>query len=379
MATILRPPLVSQGQPKKPIAPVDYFSRPLTLGINPNARVLQLSDSAPQRTRRIQLDVYPNLLGTTFGTPPTLGLPLQSGRVFESAPRKRWQPDSLLSQGLIVYDGPEAAIASLSDSAPQRRKSISVEQATNLLGNTLGQPAAIGLPLIAEQLDDSAPARKRQVRVEALYRPLTLGINPNAAVLQLSDSATPLERAAYSFDPPNLLLGNLSVLLGLPLNAGRMDGSAPSIKYQVRTETLYRPLTLGVNPNAVVMQQSDSAPPRKPPAYAFDPPNLLLGNLAAVLSLPLNAGRLDTSAPRIKYQVRTEALSRPLTLGITLPQAFALPLSAGRVDASAPIRKRQVRVEALSRPVTLGIPPNLGGVGGGYVRRLGLGLGLGLG
>lgn len=344
MATLLRPPLVSQGQPKKPIAPVDYFSRPLTLGI--------------------------------AVAPATLDLPLRSGRVFDSAPRKRWQPDSLQSQGLIVYDGPEAAIASLTDSAPQRRRSISVEQVINLLRNTLGQTQA-GLPLIAEQLDDSAPARKPQVRVEALSRPLTLGINSNAAVLRLWDSATPQKRSAYGFDPPNLLASTLAESLSLPLRAAHVDVSSPIAKYQVRTEALSRPLTLGINPNAAVVQQSGSAPPRKSAAYPFDPPNLLLGNLAATLGLPLNAGRLDTSAPRTKYQVRVEALSRPLTLGITLPQAFALPLSAGRVDASAPIRKRQVRVEALSRPVTLGIPPNLGGGGGGYVRRLGLGLGLG--
>lgn len=130
MATILREPLVSYPLRKRPIAPVDYFSRPLTLGINPNANVAQLSDSAPRRRRRTLLDVYPNLLGTTLGAvaPATLDLPLRSGRVFDSAPRKRWQADSLQSQGLIVYDGPEAAIASLTDSAPRRRKAISVDQ-----------------------------------------------------------------------------------------------------------------------------------------------------------------------------------------------------------------------------------------------------------
>lgn len=326
MATLLRPPLVSQGQRKRPIAPVDYFSRPLTLGINPNASVAQLSDSAPPRNRRIHLDVYPNLLGTTLAAaaPATLDLPLRSGRVFDSAWPKRWQPDSLQSQGLIVYDGPEAAIASLTESAPQRRKALSIEQAPNLLSNTLGQSPAIALPLLAIRLDASAPRRAASLSIDA-----------------------PSSRA---------VLGDIT----MPLMADRADASAPARRLNVLSEHFGRSLTLGINPNATVLQLSDSAPLLERSAYAFDPPNLTVGPLAVVVSLdlPLSSGRLDDSAPRLKYQTRTETLYRPLSLGIDLPQALALPLSAGRVDVSAPAVKYQVRIEALSRPLTLGITGN---------------------
>lgn len=338
MADIPRAPLVSHSQRKRPIAPVDYFSRPLTLGINPNARVAQLSDSSPPVRRRIHADVSLNLLVTTLagGAPAAPDLPMRSGKVFDSAPGRRWQPDSLQSQGLIVYDGPEATIAALTDSAPQRRRQQSIEQYTNLLSTTLVQssrglpliagqvygsaptkkrsayafdsPALLGttlqsalaqlsLPLLAMRIDAAAPAVRYQVRIEALSRPLTLGVNPNAAVVQFSESATARGKAAYAFDPPNLLLGTLAESLGLPITAGRVDASAPILKYQVRIESLSRPVTLGVNPNALIAQLSTSAPPPKKAAYTFDPPNLIGNTLTEPLELPRFAGRLDWSAP----------------------------------------------------------------------------------
>lgn len=216
MADILRPALVSQRQQKRPIAPAEAISRPLTL----------------------------------VTAPATLDLPLRSGRLFESAPgnRNRWQPDCLQSQGFIVYDGPEAAVAQLSDSAPQARRSLLVEQPSNLLTNTLAQ-SGLGLPLLAIRIDVSAPARRAHLVSDQTGRALTLGINPNAAVVQLSDSANPQKRSAYGFDPPNLLTLGIALpqTLDLPLRSGRSDASAPAVKYQVKIEALSRPLTLGID------------------------------------------------------------------------------------------------------------------------------------
>lgn len=316
MAEILRIPLVSTPQQKRPIAPVDYFSPPLTLGINPNASIAQLSDSAPQRKLWIHLDVYPNLLGTTLasGAPPTaLELPLLSGRVLDSAPRrKRWQADPLLSQGLIVYDGPEAAIASLTESAPQRRKSLSLEQTTNLLTNTLGQGQAptLGLPQLAGRVDTSAPIARLQSR-------------------------------AYAFDAPNLLLLTPAEALGLPLNAGRVDASAPILKYQVRVESLSRPITLGINPNALIAQLSTSAPPPKKSAYPFDPPNLIATTLAEQLELPSRAARIDWSAPEPKISAYMETPTNRLVI---TPESAAPIRSTRIVVVSSNTRRINVRL-----------------------------------
>ncbi len=229
MATILRTPLVSERQQKRAIAAVDYFSRPLTLGINPNASVAQLFDSAPASVRRIQLDVYPNLLGTTLGAvaPATLDLPLRSGRVFESAPRKRWQADPISAQGFIIYDGPEAAIASIFDSAPPRKKSAYAFDPPNLLVDTLWNTTQMTLPMAAAKLSDSAPPPKYQVRIEALSRPLTLGINPNAAVGTISDSATPRKRPVVFEYPPNRMLLT-TTFVSVPNVVGASEASGTS-------------------------------------------------------------------------------------------------------------------------------------------------------
>lgn len=198
MATVLRPPLVSQPQKKRRIAPVDYFSRPLTL--------------APAAAA-------------------TLDLPLRSGRLFDSAPRKRWQGDALQSQGLIVYDGPEAGIASLTDSAPRRRKSIGIDQRVNLQTTTLAQQAGLGLPLLAIRLDVSAPRRVRSLLLEQSVRPLVLRLYQLAleqgayalsgqSVGLLFGHKTPIAQGSYSLTGQDVTLSAPADAKTLPLDSG---------------------------------------------------------------------------------------------------------------------------------------------------------------
>jgi hypothetical protein len=155
MADILRPPLVSQRQNKRPIPRVEPF---------------------------------PNLLGTTLAAAPGgLNLPLRTGRLFESAPRRhRSRGEALASQGLIVYDGPEAAIASLTDSAPRRVRRLSLYQPLDLLGTTLVQ-TGLALPLLGIKLDGAAPRRRHRLSADVLYRPLTLA--PSAYDVSIAESA----------------------------------------------------------------------------------------------------------------------------------------------------------------------------------------------
>lgn len=276
MATVFREPLAYGPQQKRPIPAVDYFSRPLTLGINPNAKFSQLSDSAPAARRAVNSDRYPNLLLTTLaGTPAVLSLPLQSGRSFDSAPRKAWQADPLASQGFLVC--PDAPAQSLVDSAPHARRFLGQLQPPNLLTSTLAvvQTAPVGRAVL-----ESAPQTRRRLSVD------------------LSQ---------------DLLGTTLLVTAATPQFAIRLDAPAPQIKYQVRTEALYRPLTLGINPNAAALSITDSATPRKAAAYLFEPPNLLITTLAAPLALPLRALRMDWSAtPRKRVSYPFDPLNRSL-------------------------------------------------------------------
>lgn len=283
MATVLREPLVYGPQQKRPIAPVDYFSRPLTLGINPNARALELSASAPAARLAGNSDRYPNLLLSTLaaGAAPALSLPLNSGRLFDSAPRKAWQADPLTAQGFLVC--PDAPIQGLDASAPQATRFLGQLQPPNLLTSTLG--AAPSAPQFAIRLDAPAPQVKYQVRTESLSRPLTLGINPNAAALSITDSATSTKVAAYSFDPPNLL------------------GTT---------------LVPGVSQTPTFLCLCDSAPQAKPRLYQFDTPNLT-GKLIQSFGMPLSALRIDWSAtPRKFVAYPFDPLNRRLYIPVTV-------------------------------------------------------------
>lgn len=145
MATILRPPLVSDRQRKRPIPSVDYFSRPLTLGINPNAVIAQLSDSAPQRKRWIHIDVYPNLLGRTLasGAPATLsiaqGIYSLSGQSINLA----FGPVLPASQGSYALSGQSITLTQNSGA-----KTLTIDQGSYTY---LGSDAAVDLVMAIGQ------------------------------------------------------------------------------------------------------------------------------------------------------------------------------------------------------------------------------------
>lgn len=293
MATVFREPLGFGPQQKRPIPAVDSFSRALTLGINPNASFLQLDQSAPAARRAVNSDRYPNLLLTTLsGALAVLSLPLSSGRVFDSAPRKAWQADALTAQGFLVC--PDAPIQGLDASAPQAPRFLRHLQPPNLLTTTLGvvPSAPAGRPLF-----ESAP-RASQV---------------------------------LSIDLSQDLLGTtLVVTVAVPGFAIRLDASAPSTKYQFRTESLSRPLTLGINPNAAALSIIDSATPRKVEAYSFDPPNILGTTLTVPLALPLSAMRMDWSATPRKFVAYP---FDPLNLQLYIP-VTVVPDVVGQSQAS---------------------------------------------
>lgn len=197
MATLARPPLTQGPQPKRPIAPAEQgararwlldllpppgqstiasapwrksqvfdlgLNRPLTLGINPNAVILQLTDSAPRRKPQLSLDSYTNLLTTTLAAQAPFALPLTASRVIESAPpRGKWIGDPESSQGFIVYDGPDATILSNTGSAPPPKRAAYAWDYPNLTVTTLTPPAPLDLPLLAVRSDWSAPQLKRPV------------------------------------------------------------------------------------------------------------------------------------------------------------------------------------------------------------------------
>lgn len=199
MADILRPPLVSQRQRKRPIA-------------------------GP--------DAHPNLLSTTLAAAPAgLNLPLRAGRLFDSAPRKRRsQGESLISQGLIVYDGPEAAIASLIQSAPRRVLRLSLDQPPNLLANTLAH-SGLGLPLLAGRIDASSTRRRPKGSTDILERPLTLRFIPSVGPAQLSDSAPGRRRSIR----PEVLQRPITLALQFALETQGADHghSADNVVLQV--------------------------------------------------------------------------------------------------------------------------------------------------
>lgn len=269
MATLARPPLQQGPQSKRPIAPAEQsararwlldllpppgqstiasapwrksqvfdlgLNRPLTLGLNPNAVVLQSTDSAPRRKPQLSLDSYTNLLTTTLAAQAPLALPLNAGRLVDSAPpREKWIGDPESSQGLIVYNGPEAAILFNTDSATPRKKAAYAWDYPNLTVTTLAPLAPLALPLSASQVVDSAPRRKLVIYELSMSRPLTLGINPNATPAQLIDSAPPRKRPAYGWDYPNLsatTLAPAAVTIPLPLSATRLDYSLKARKFQ---------------------------------------------------------------------------------------------------------------------------------------------------
>lgn len=316
MATLLRPPLVSGSQRKSSIGFAFVAANLLvtTLASTPPSIPPgeQLSDSAPQIKRQViaqqgpnllgttlsavympasvqdfgsyqskrgvGYDSYPNLLSSTLGTLPALALPLNAERWDDSAPVIRkdvscWQQPSVLVRGI----NPNAKVMGWTDSAPSIRQIGDIDPLPTLLTTTLAPtPATLALPLNAERWDDSAPPPKTPVYAVQQHNLLILGINPNAQVAQLDDSAPRIRQTVQVDIYPNLLVTNL---VAAPVPFLPVDTSQLQPKYQLGQDPGYRPLTLGINPNAKPLGLTDSAPPPKRPVTVDVYPNLLVTTL----------------------------------------------------------------------------------------------------
>ena len=199
MATVLRPPLVFAAQPKAPIGTPDPPVYPLTLGIPPAAtpKVMQLWQSAPHQVRWVEVDVIPNLLGTTLRASSNLIPIVQS---FGSAPLP------LVSR-------------------------VHADVYPNLLENTLQPPVApLTLPLLAVRWDANAPRTKHPVQVDITPNPVIL--RPVPKVRQLFDGVTPPKYAVQVDVYPNILVK------GINPNAQvqGLTASAPPPKFAVQVD-----------------------------------------------------------------------------------------------------------------------------------------------
>lgn len=193
MATVLRPPLVSGPQRKRPIPAVNYFPRPLTLGITaPSVRFAQLSNSAPRRKSRLSVDVFPNLLGTTL-TPA------------------------------VPPDTTNIPVVQLYGSAPRTRIRVTADVYPNLLSTTL-RPA-LSLPLAAMRWSYSAPQRVRAVPItQPLYR--SIALNPVPRIAQWDASAPPPKYQNRADVYPNLRFSTLQASITLTVAGANHDHTA---------------------------------------------------------------------------------------------------------------------------------------------------------
>jgi hypothetical protein len=325
MATVLRPPLVFSPQQKRPIAAVDYFSRPITLGINPNAMPDILDDSSPRRRTALSSDVYPNLSVTTLAaSAPAFQLPLSALQWGGSAPplNRQVRVDAYPNT-LVLGINPNAAPRQHFDSAPPRKVAVQLDAYPNLSVTTLvpaGSP--VPLPLSAEVLDDSSPRAKYAVQVDVYSNLLTNTLAPPALTIPL------------------------------PLSALRWDEKAPQAKYAVQVDQpLTRPIAL--NPVPQVQRLDSTTPIRRTPIAAENYPS----TLALRVSLSPQILGLDASAPQRRPALRIDTF--PNLLGTTLrPLPIALPLGYP-VDQSRYHPKYNVQVDIYPNMALLGIPASV--------------------
>lgn len=190
---------------------VEALSRPLTLGINPNAAVVQLDQSAPPRKGQVYIEQALNLLSTTLIPVTTIPLPLAAEQVDDSAPR-RWKLNEIEHlYPLTLGINPNAAIATLDRSAPPRKLQVTVDGVPNLLANTL-TGTSLDLPLRAEVWEDSATARNRQTLAnQFMGRMVWLDAIPQ--VLQLDQSAYRAKFQVFLEPTPNLAATTLNLVL----------------------------------------------------------------------------------------------------------------------------------------------------------------------
>lgn len=334
MATVLRPPLVFSPQPKRQIGPVEFYPRPLTLGINPNAMPDILDDSSPRRRPALSLDVYPNLSVTTLAGAPAFQLPLSAVRWdWPAPPLKRPIRVDAYPNTLVLGINPNAAPRQHFDSAPPRKVAVQLDAYPNLSVTTLvpaGSP--VPLPLSAEVLDDSSPRAKYAVQVDVYSNLLTNTLAPPAVTIPLPLSAikwdvgAPQAKYAVQVDQP---LARPIALNPVP-QVQRLDSTAPMRRAPIPAESYPSTLALRVSLNPQILGLDASAPQRWPVPRVDTFPNLLSTTLRA-LPIPLPLGYpVDQSRYHPKYNVQVDVYPNMALLGIPASVSVRVAFEAGR-------------------------------------------------
>lgn len=238
---------------------VTVFQAPniLALGINPNPRATQESDSSSSLGQENQVVAQQFLNYSTLGIPGPATLqikPVDTSQLQTKYQVTDYQQRNILALGI----NPNPASRALSDSTSALRRSpVVADQFTNYL--------ALGVnpnPVVRQQ-SDSAPWIKYQVQLDQpLQTPLTLGINPNPRALAVDASAPPPKAPIVALTTPNLLISTLYVppapLPPLPA----FDSSQWQGKLQVQVD---------VTPNMVLLGIPDAPPPVNPPTVGNTP------------------------------------------------------------------------------------------------------------
>jgi len=349
MANIVRPPIVFTAPNRPPIGQPDPPQRPLTIipqpaGITLPYQAGRIDYSAPPRKYQPQVDVYPNLSATTLK--PAAGsfvLPLSAERTDWSPPIRKYNLNAdTLYYPLTLGINPNAGVIDWSESAPRATKSqIIAEQYVN--------PVLLHPVPKALRTSDSAPSIKHRPRIDE-YPNLsitTLAASPTYS-LPLSairiDSSAPMAKFAVFAEQYT----NPVVLLPIP-GFQQLNNSAPWVKYQPQVDVYPNLTALGINPNAVPMGWTASAPPPKTPVYIDTYPNLSISTLASFVTVPNVVG--ETQA-----QATTDITGVGLVVSVSTDYSDTVPI--GSVISQIPVGGSSVLSGSMvSIIVSLGAAP----------------------
>lgn len=264
----------------KPAVYAQQQHNTLALGINPQPKTQQLSDSAPS-TRRIGFDAYPNLLTTTLGTAM---VDLPSVTIDLGGIQGKYQLGSDVYPNLLQTTLGTPPVQpqgkQLSASAPYPKFEVRSDVYPNTVLRGIPSPSAV--PFIP--YDTSREQRKLQVQADAYSNILILGINPQPVVLQLDRSAPWIKYQPKVDYYPNLSITTLAPTT-TPVGA-QWNSSAPPPKYAIQGDAYPNMLVRGINPQPRVNQLSASAPPPKYAVQVDRYPNLQESTLFVAPVMP---------------------------------------------------------------------------------------------
>lgn len=258
----------------------------------------------------------PNLLLTTLAIVAPSLLPLQAGRISDSAPQSRSDQFGY-AQVAVIGTGATPAIAQQSTSAPILKYQVIAEQPPRPL--TLGFAAPAVPSLTTVRWDWSAPPPKAAVYSDPVVtHPLTLGIAPPPKIGQWSDSAPVTKFAVVAENKSSqLTLG----IASSPPNILQQYDSAPAIKYQVQVDAYQNVLVQGIKNPPSPRQLSDSAPITKYQVVAQNQGSQL--TIGYVLPAPPVALPLGLPVDQFQYQgkfaTQVDAYPNVLVLGYPVP------------------------------------------------------------